>query len=379
MRIRKFFSLAAIVAVMVLRPAVSQAQDEILNGLSHRVDALEVVLTGVLRRLSEAEAALAAEKAARQAADALLQQQINSINAVTQEQLAAEVAARTAGDAALQASFSAEAAARAAADATLQTNINSEAAARQAADTTLQSNIDAEAAARAAADTGLRGNIDSEAAARHAADTMLQSNIDAEAAARDAADTTLQRNIDAISGGGGSVPENLLALAGYVSISTDPIQGLRGPHVIFTGVNVHIQNGIGASGDGIRYPGALNGVGNLIVGYNENHNIGLRSGSHNLVIGPGHGYESAGGFVAGSMNRVHGLFATITGGNMNRAGGVHSSVGGGSTNVATGTFSVVGGGSNNTASGSNATVSGGLLRSAVNGNNWVGGGLIQTN
>jgi hypothetical protein len=53
MRIRTFFSLAAIVAVLLLRPAVTEAQDDVINGLSHRVEALEVVMTGVLRRLAD--------------------------------------------------------------------------------------------------------------------------------------------------------------------------------------------------------------------------------------------------------------------------------------------------------------------------------------
>jgi hypothetical protein len=45
--------LAAIVAVLLLRPAVTEAQDDVINGLSHRVEALEVVMTGVLRRLAD--------------------------------------------------------------------------------------------------------------------------------------------------------------------------------------------------------------------------------------------------------------------------------------------------------------------------------------
>ncbi len=122
-------------------------------------------------------------------------------------------------------SVAAEAAARLAADTTLQTNINNEAAARQAADTTLQNNINAEAAARAqgdadtlaaahlytdtsvqneaaarqAADTTLQANINNEAAARQAADNQLQLNIDAEAAARAAADASLQSQIGSLT------------------------------------------------------------------------------------------------------------------------------------------------------------------------------------
>ena len=50
-----------------------------------------------------------------------------------------------------------------------------------------------------------------------------------------------------------------------------------------------------------------NGKGNLIIGYNEPErfyppgvpDIG-RTGSHNLVVGPGHGYTSGAGIVVGS-------------------------------------------------------------------------------
>ena len=77
----------------------------------------------------------------------------------------------------LQTDLAAETAARIAADVQLQSNIDAEAAARAAADTTLQNNIDAEAAARAAADTTLQSNINAEAAARAAADAALQSQI----------------------------------------------------------------------------------------------------------------------------------------------------------------------------------------------------------
>lgn len=68
----------------------------------------------------------------------------------------------------------AEAAAREAADQTLQGNIDAEAAAREAADQTLQGNIDAEAAAREAADQALQSEISELSAASYyyAVDTV---------------------------------------------------------------------------------------------------------------------------------------------------------------------------------------------------------------
>src|SRR5205085_5001627 len=72
-----------------------------------------------------------------------------------------------------------------------------------------------------------------------------------------------------------------------------------GTDVYFEGCNVHIQSGAGSTS------GAVNGLGNLIVGYNENPNTPLdRSGSHNLVVGAFHTYSSYGGLVAGSFNTI---------------------------------------------------------------------------
>jgi len=128
--------------------------------------------------------------------------------------LDAEVVRAQAAEAVLQAEIDAEEAARAAA-------VSAEASARQSADTTLQANIDAEAAARAAAvaaEAAARtAAVAAEQAAREAADLALQANIDAEAAARAAAvsseaasraaaDSALSARLDIVEGSGeGSV------------------------------------------------------------------------------------------------------------------------------------------------------------------------------
>src|SRR5207237_2939381 len=60
-----------------------------------------------------------------------------------------------------------------------------------------------------------------------------------------------------------------------------------GTDVFFEGCNVHIQSGAGTT------YAPVNGLGNLILGYNENANTPLdRSGSHNLVVGSSHTYSS---------------------------------------------------------------------------------------
>jgi hypothetical protein len=43
-----------------------------------------------------------------------------------------------------------------------------------------------------------------------------------------------------------------------------------------------------------------NGLGNLIVGYNERGEVGTQTGSHNVVVGREHSFTSHGGILAGS-------------------------------------------------------------------------------
>lgn len=109
----------------------------------------------------------------------------------------------------------------------------------------------------------------------------------------------------------------------HVTIEQNEINGLKGPHIFFTGVNVHIRSGLGATDD------AGSGTGNLIVGYNENFTGNPRTGSHNLIVGPGHDYRSCGGFVAGFSNTISGRYASVSGGAENTASGNVSSVSGG--------------------------------------------------
>jgi len=235
---------------------------------------------------------------------------------------------------------------------------------------------------------GQIAGMGAETAARQAADTTLQANIDAEAAARLAADATLQQNINNVS-----VPQNLLDLAAFVSVDFDTINDLVGPHVIFTGTNVHIRNGtLGTTG--LSGGGTANGRGNLIVGYNEVVPAGflvpaVRTGSHNLVVGPSHTYSALGGFVAGSFNAVtsdsasvsagwrntaSGIFSSVSGGFANTANGGQASVSGGARNTASGVYSSVSGGDDSTASGDISSVSGGYNNTASHDYSTVSGG-----
>ena len=132
--------------------------------------------------------------------------------------------------------------------------------------------------------------------------------------------------------------------------------------LVLSGMNVQIVSGSGESS-------ARNGLGNLIVGYNETRPDGDtsaddRAGSHNLVVGREHHYPLWGGLVAGLHNTVSGGYASVTAGQQNTADGFTSSVSGGSRNTADDLTSSVSGGSQNTADGGGASVSGGSQNTA---------------
>jgi hypothetical protein len=55
----------------------------------------------------------------------------------------------------------------------------------------------------------------------------------------------------------------------FVTVENGPINSLAGPHLIFTGANVHIRSGSGETDDGDERDLPPTGLGNLIVGYNE--------------------------------------------------------------------------------------------------------------
>lgn len=144
--------------------------------------------------------------------------------------------------------------------------------------------------------------------------------------------STLAARLSALETSGGSTSPALAALAKYVSVDPNPINGLKGPHVIFHDANVHVRSGSGTTAEA----GGLTGLGNLIVGYNEMPVPdmlvppgGSRVGSHNLVVGPSHAFTSTGGAVFGKDNLISGQYATILGGDHNISEGPASSILGG--------------------------------------------------
>jgi hypothetical protein len=125
----------------------------------------------------------------------------------------------------------------------------------------------------------------------------------------------------------------------------------EGNEVTITGANLHLVNGLGSTdcGElaGEPIPDCPNGLGNLIVGYNESRaDIGeedIRTGSHNVVVGPWHNFSRVGGLVVGRVNTISGTFTSVSGGESNTASGDNASVSGGSTRTAAGEFDWVAG------------------------------------
>ena len=154
----------------------------------------------------------------------------------------------------------------------------------------------------------------------------------------------------------------------------------------FSGMNVQVVNGTGEEYDD-------NGLGNLIVGYNDNDSDFPRTGSHNLVTGDDSGWSSYGGLIAGEGNESTDYYASVTGGYNNIASGAEAVVSGGGSNRATAENAAVLGGADDTVSGLAASVAGGFDNIANLGNasvtggddntahgslSWIGGGYEQT-
>lgn len=104
-----------------------------------------------------------------------------------------------------------------------------------------------------------------------------------------------------------------------------------------------------------------NGLGNLILGYNTSQAPTIdHKGSHNLVIGEAHSYQSTGGLLAGFANKTTAPSAVVAG-RHNHVAGINSTILGGINNIANGSNSAIVGGQENTTTSiaSWSTVSGG--------------------
>jgi hypothetical protein len=184
------------------------------------------------------------------------------------------------------------------------------------------------------------------------------------------------------------VSDLIIALSDRIAYLESLLQNVTkdGDDITFSGVNVHIVNGSGTT------EGTTDGLGNLIVGYNELRGSGedVRTGTHNIVVGSRNNYASYGGLVVGYTNDISGAYSSVSGGESNTASGDYSSVSGGRYNTASGEdssvsggewnvasefYSSVSGGHSNEASGYNSSVSGGHSNKASGSSSSVSGGL----
>jgi len=145
-----------------------------------------------------------------------------------------------------------------------------------------------------------------------------------------------------------------------------------GDTLIFEGMNLRVVNGQ-------KTTATTNGVGNLIIGYNEDTGLAeARTGSHYLIVGTNNDWTSYGGIVAGRSNTASGEYASVTGGSGNTADGLYASVSGGRLNDATGAYASVSGGQYNDATGDRSSVSGGEYNEASSYSASVSGGYDNT-
>ena len=150
----------------------------------------------------------------------------------------------------------------------------------------------------------------------------------------------------------------LAAVEPYVKVTKATVNGVKGPNIILQGVNLQIRSATAESD--------TSGLGNLIVGWDDEPATTQRSGSNNLVCGDYNSFASYGCFLAGFFNAVSGIGASVSGGADNLASNACASVSGGEGNQATGYEASVSGGENNRATGSEASVSGGEINHASN-------------
>jgi hypothetical protein len=240
--------------------------------------------------------------------------------------------------------------------------------------------------------------------------------IRADVAALQAQVAALQDQVKTLQSQLAAVRSNHALLLGpFVNVDPNPEIGVIGPNIVFSGANIHIVSGSGATNE----TASPTGLGNLIIGYDEDPSTagqggasdagippiiplppleaGDRGGSHNLVIGRWHRFTKAafGGFIVGEANTIvgqgpsvsggaantaDGTDASVTGGRFNTAGAPYSSVTGGQGNITSesrghfGFGASVSGGSGNRADGTDAIVCGGEGNHAFDNDSTVTGG-----
>jgi hypothetical protein len=155
--------------------------------------------------------------------------------------------------------------------------------------------------------------------------------------------------------------------------------------IAFEALDVHVRSGLGSTyhSGSLGALGAPNGLGNVIIGYDEDDGRpeDATTGSHNLVVGPGHTYQgfgallvgrggtagehSAGALVVGLRGLADAHYAATIAGEFSSAEGAGAVVIGGRGSAASGVDAIVVGGAASMASGARATAVGGVASAAT--------------
>jgi len=194
----------------------------------------------------------------------------------------------------------------------------------------------------------------------------------------------LTAQVEALEGRETLTPEQAEILGHVSLVRLDDGQGNTAKTVRLAGVNLQIVNGLEATNGDPTQPynnsgsPRVNGLGNVIVGYQEFRPYAMavqdRTGSHNVIVGTQHNYSSYGGLVVGYENTISGEWSVVSAGAHCLASGNTACVSGGRKNVASGEYASISGGHQNTAASRAATVCGGRFNIASGQYSTVGGG-----
>jgi hypothetical protein len=143
------------------------------------------------------------------------------------------------------------------------------------------------------------------------------------------------------------------------------------PTIGFSGVNIQIVSGSGST------KGAVNGAGNLVIGYDEKTAENTQTGSHDLLLGEDQSFTSYGAIQAGEGNTTSAPYASVTGGTSNIASEFGASVTGGRHNTASGLEASVTGGQDNRAKGALDAITGGEQNKTEGNANAIDGGATN--
>ncbi len=152
---------------------------------------------------------------------------------------------------------------------------------------------------------------------------------------------------------------------------------MQGSNVNIISANLGIEDGLGGAfsiseskyGQLLRAQEPVNGLGNLIIGYNSNGSI---TGSHNLIMGDSNNASSFGAIVSGLYNSSSAPFSTVLNGFQNNSISLCSTILGGQGNNSTGNFSLIADGVNNVANGAYSSVVDGYTCTADD----IGGAIL---